>query len=235
MVINITPNNFGGRLRNGDIVGTLNVLEHLRKNDSSIKFHIPNDSIHPTNYCFHFRNWLLDNTDYLSSIPGNTALDAHNINLWDFRSVIGDLVKIKNDISLNRKICIFPLFDGPYNPYRNWSIQMTNSIIEHYMQSKFDDYEKIVCIHAEYPGIILKDFRYSFDILENIYHITTCSHYVGGDTGMSHFASALDNPHRKLNYYYGSVGLLHTTPFYALQGKGNINMFWNNNWRTDLL
>jgi len=101
------------------------------------------------------------------------------------------------------------------------------------MQPQYEEYEKILCMANNY-NIDQKGFVCDTDYIRNIEHIIDCSHFVGGDTGTSHFASVLDDD-KKINYYYGSVGLLHTTPFYALQGRGNINMFWNNNWRTDLL
>lgn len=235
IIINVNETNFGGRLRSGDILGAINVLCHLRQEDPELKFHLPDSTIYPSSHCRVFRDWLINNTDYLSPTPGDGILRFHHLNIWDYRSTAGDLITIDNDIIPQKKICIFPLLDAPYNQYRNWSIGMTNSIIRHFNKTDYDDYEKYICINHAHHDINLMDFKYSFDMLDNINHITTCNHYVGGDTGMSHFASVLQNRHRKLNYYYGSVGLLHTTPFYALRGKGNINMFWNNTWTTDAL
>jgi hypothetical protein len=236
MIINIDPHHFGGPMRNGDIIASLNFCEFLRKKDNQeYKFYIPNESIQSSEYCIKFRDWLTENTDYISKEPGEKSLSISNINLWDFRSITGDVLNLDFKKETKNKICIFPLFDGPYNTYRNWSVEMTNDFIEVYSDPAYDDYEKYICINAEKEGLVLKNFKYSTDFIENVNHITDCSHYVGGDTGMSHFASVINRQRFKRNYYYGSVGLLHTTPFYALQGRGCINLFWNNYWRTDLL
>jgi len=235
MIYDITPHNFGGPLRNGDMIAALNLLEHIRSiQKDNAKFYLSDECVSPSKYCYEFRDWLLENTDYLSRTPGGGVINDVNVNLWDARAMSGDRVSIRNNIPMKKKICIFPLLDGQYNFYRNWSVAMTNDIISHCMKPEYSEYEKYICISGDAP-FNLQDFKVSTNFLDNVIHITECSHYVGGDTGMSHFVSALDNNTRKINYYYGSVGLLHTTPFYALQGKGNINLFWNNYWRTDLL
>jgi ADP-heptose:LPS heptosyltransferase len=46
----------------------------------------------------------------------------------------------------------------------------------------------------------LKDFEISNDFMTNVEHILSCEIYVGGDTGMSHFASVLNNG-PKISYY----------------------------------
>ena len=35
MIINIEPGTFGGPLRNGDLLGVCNVLEHIRKTNNN--------------------------------------------------------------------------------------------------------------------------------------------------------------------------------------------------------
>ena len=232
MIVNVEPHNFGGPLRAGDIIAALNYLAFLKKEIKDLKFHFTNNSISSDIHCLKFRNWLLNNTSLLSDEPGEKILNLQNVNLWDLRSATGDVLKLKFDKPQKKKICIFPLLDAPYNGYRNWTIEMTQSFIQHYSQLEYDGYEKVIC--SKEPVGEFVGWTHSSDYITNIEHIVDCSHFVGGDTGTSHFASVIDD-NKKINYYYGSVGLLHTTPFYALQGQGNINMFWNNNWRTDLL
>ena len=136
MIINIEPYNFGGTLRNGDIIASLNLLQHLRikENNNEIKFFIGDHSVNPAQYCYEFRNWLVDNTDYLSSQPGTGKIESNGLNLWDARSFTGDVISIRNDVQVKKKICVFPLLDAQYNFYRNWSVNMTNDIINHYMK-----------------------------------------------------------------------------------------------------
>jgi hypothetical protein len=45
---------------------------------------------------------------------------------------------------------------------------------------------------------------------------------------MTHLASTLDRGPQELVYYYNGRGMLHTLPFYALDGKGTIVKFWHN-------
>jgi hypothetical protein len=234
MIITIHENNFGGRLRNGDIVAVLNFIEHMSVRDGiKYKVYFPDNAIQNDEYIHEFRQWLHENTDYVSLDGESIYLDFNNLNLWDARSITGDVLKLKIG-EMKKKICIFPLLDGAYNYYRNWTVDMVNQFITHYMKPEYDEYEKYICINKPYD-IDLKGFEYSHDFVDNLNHLVECSHYVGGDTGMSHLVSVLDEPDRTINYYYGSVGIIHTTPFYAMRGKGFINLFWNGNYRTDSL
>jgi hypothetical protein len=237
MIINLEPHNFGGQLRAGDLIGVLNYMTYIQSQYSDeLKLHIPDRSVNSASHCLKFRDWLNDNVpSILSKEYGDISLNLQNVNLWDYRSITGDVLKLKFNRVQKKKICIFPLLDAPYNNYRNWSVEMVQSFIEHYSQPQYEGYEKIVCSRDNHFDFTRHtDWTHSSDYITNIEHIVDCSHFVGGDTGTSHFVSVVDD-NKIINYYYGSVGLLHTTPFYALQGKGNINLFWNNNWRIDLL
>jgi hypothetical protein len=231
MIINIEPHNFGGPMRNGDLIALMNFIEYLWKDNKELQFHVPDRSIQPNDYIRRFRDWLVDNTNHFVKTEGQNVLNIQNANLWELRSMTGDILKLDFAKPTKKKIVIAPLFDGPYNTYRNWPKQMADDIIEHYSQKEYDDYEKVICVKDWFSSV--SGWSCSHDFIKNIEHIIECSHFVGGDTGTSHFASVLPQK-EKLNYFYGSVGLLHTTPFYALQGKGNINMF-NQQWKLDLL
>jgi len=70
MIINIEPHNFGGPVRNGDIIAVLNFYAWLSEQPphyKDIKFHIPDRSIHQSDYIIRFRNWLNDNVSFLST------------------------------------------------------------------------------------------------------------------------------------------------------------------------
>ena len=161
-------------------------------------------------------------TDFFSDVPGTKDLSWKNVNVWDFRDISGDLVSIKNTVSMKDKIVVFPLFDAPYNGYRNWPIQLFQNILKSYSNYNC---EKIICANVS-PDIDLHGFSISTDFIQNICHILECKTFIGGDTGTSHFASALDRGPKDVIYYYSSRGLLHTTPFYALKGKGEIRTYW---------
>jgi len=228
-VITVTYNNFYGKLRNGDILGICNILAHVRKveNDDSIKIHIPENLIFQPEFGIKFFNFVKKNTDYFSDEPGNLHFTYENINFWDYRSVIGDNIKIDNSNYIKKnKICIFPIFDAPYNTYRNWSIELTNYIIEKY-KSEYKEYEIFICIDKElniyYEKLNLDDINLSFDFEQNLNHIFTCKVYVGGDTGTSHLAGSVTNPAIN-DYYYSCEGLLHTLPL-NYKTNGNVKMY----------
>jgi ADP-heptose:LPS heptosyltransferase len=62
--------------------------------------------------------------------------------------------------------------------------------------------------------------------MENINHIQTAEIFIGGDTGTTHFAFSLDRGPKDLIYYNSSRGLIHTLPFYLLEGKGKMATYW---------
>jgi ADP-heptose:LPS heptosyltransferase len=139
----------------------------------------------------------------------------------------GDLVKIPNDAPMEKKITIFPLFDAPYNQWRNWPENVYKQIIQKFSTEEYKDYEKIICKKGEpTERCSFEGWRYSTNFVQNYYHITTTEIFVGGDTGSSHFAWALDRGPKELLYYGSSRGLIHTLPFYLLEGKGKMTTYW---------
>lgn len=225
MIIDIIPGTFGGPMRNGDLVGVCNVVEYLRqmKNDNNIKFNLKPGSVNSAQYCVDFHHFLLENTDYLTTQPGEKTLSWRNVNLWDFRDICGDLVKIPNNRQQKKKIVVFPLFDASYNTYRNWPKELFDKILKEYEIEQYKDYEKIICSK---DNVEVDGWKNSTDFMANVYHIMDAEIFIGGDTGTSHFAGALESGPKQLIYYYSSRGLLHTTPFYALGGKGQIRTYW---------
>lgn len=225
MVINIAPNTFGGPLRNGDMIALLNALEYIRKENPEAKFHMMSGTINSAKYCQDMFSFLCDNTDYFSVEPGQHILPWKRVNLWDFRDISGDIAEIKNTKTMKKKIVVFPLFDAPYNTYRNWPKQVFENILNEYNKPEYAEYEKLICIQNElsqtYDG-----WKYSTDFMTNIYHIMESEIFIGAETGSAVFASALDKPPQKLIYYYSSRGLIHTLPFNVLRGKGELKTYW---------
>ena len=223
MILNINLGVFGGPLRNGDLLAVCNVVEHLRKQIPNLKFHMKQNSISSEDYVRKMYDFLLQNTDFFSLEPGNEDLKWNRINLWDYRSISGDVATIKNKEKIEKKIVICPLFDAPYNVYRNWPIEFFYNLIQSY--NDYDNYEKIICINKplnqEFVG-----WKYSTDFAENLRHIQTAEYFIGAETGTSIFASLLDPAPPNLIYYYSGRGLLHTTPFHILNGKGQMKSYW---------
>ena len=225
-IINIEPGTFGGPLRMGDLVGVCNVVEHLRKtnNNPEIRFHVRAEATSTDRNVQDFHSFLISATDYFSAFEGQESLPWRRVNLWDFRDISGDLVKIPNNKPMQKKIVIFPLFDAPYNTYRNWPRELLQHLIEKYSAEEYKDYTKVICSKdTAYYG---EEWINSTDIIENLNHIMDAEIFIGGDTGTSHFAWSLDRAPKDLIYYNSSRGLIHTLPFYLLQGKGRMSTYW---------
>jgi len=213
MIINIEPGTFG-TVRNGDMIGVANVLEHIRKtnNNPHIQFHLKPGSISSDTHCQTFYEIMLKMTNYFSKEEGVESLPWRKVNVWDFRDISGDLVKIPNNAPREKKITIFPLFDAPYNTYRNWPRELLQHLIEKYSTKE--------------PAYFGEEWVNSTNFVQNYNHITTAEIFVGGDTGSSHFAWALDRGPKDLLYYNSSRGLVHTLPFYLMEGKGKMATYW---------
>ena len=226
MILNISHDTFG-HVRMGDLVAVCNVIEHLRKNNPNIKFHMKHGSIDESEHVQRFYDFLLINTNYFSALPSNQDLLWKRVNLWDFRAISGDLVKIPNSLPMQNKVVIFPLFDAPYNTYRNWSKPVFSEKLEQYFNN-YPDWEKVICIsnRSLLPAGDYSNFKISTDFMDNIHHIMTCRRFIGGDTGTSHFAWALDRGPESLRYVMSNRGLIHTTPFYLMEGKGSLEQYW---------
>lgn len=224
MIYNVAKGTFGNELRMGDIVALANVVEHFRnlQDSGDIKFFVDKNAIQNRQYCHEFYQWMTENTDYFSSIPGQEYLPWRRVNLWDYRDIAGDLVSIPNKQQRMNKIVICPVVNSDYNVYRNWPNNVLSNIIKE-CKIKYSNYEKVILSQNE---IEIPGYRNSTNLLENLYHIQTSSLYIGGDTGLSHFAGALEQGPEPL-YYMSSRGLIHTLPFNLLsKHRGQIKTYW---------
>lgn len=226
MILNIEPGTFGGPMRMGDLIGVCNVVAYLRKvkNDPNIRFFLQPGSVSVEEHVQFFHNFLVATTDYFSAFNGTESLPWRKVNLWDFRDISGDLVSIHNFKQKKKKIVIWPVLDAPYNTYRNWPIEVYKKYIDRFSRTEYNGYEKIICTKTS--GESFKGWKASTDFLENLFHVMESEIFVGGDTGASHFAWSLDNPPKELIYCNSSRGLIHTTPFYLMQGKGRTETYW---------
>jgi hypothetical protein len=224
MIINIEPGTFG-TVRNGDLIAVANVVEHLRKtnNNPNIRFHMKPGSISNEKYVQDFHSFLIGITDYFSAFEGSESLPWRRVNLWDFRDISGDLVKIPNVFPEQKKIVIFPLLDAPYNQWRNWPGHVLEQLLVSFDKPEYADYEKIICNKID---LQVSGWKSSTNFIDNIRHIMEAEIFVGGDTGTTHFAFALDRAPKELVYLGSSRALVHTLPFYLLQGKGKMNNYW---------
>jgi ADP-heptose:LPS heptosyltransferase len=234
MIINCDYKNFGGFIKMGDLVAVMNIFEYIREKlyNPTIKFYLPEESLQK-DYNINvvkFKKILQETTDFFSETPGYANLEDI-FELWSFRNDTYEKLILKNTSLQERKICIFPLLEVSYDIERKWSIELLHDIIDQYSQDVYLNYKKFICIEKEslLRDVDIKDFTVSTDFDENIQHVLTCSHFIGGATGFSHFASVLDDE-KTLNYYYfdGMHGHWHssvTQPFHVKYGKGNLILF----------
>jgi hypothetical protein len=241
-VINITGEHFGGKPKMGDMIAILNVLQYMRNtnNNQTLKFYLPDEEIQPNkDYVQIFKNFLLAHSNYLSPFPGSYTFEG-SVEIWSFRENNGDLVSIDNNNHINDKICIFPLLDAAYNDERNWPHHIFQKIIDEY-SNNYPEYEKYICTIATIPdNINIRNFKISNNIIDNLYHILTCKHFIGGDTGMSHFASALNNTNQIKNYYYhngyhGGWRSIFTAPFNINKGNNKMHLYNKIDYNIEIL
>lgn len=229
VIFNIGKQTFNDNgIRNGDMIAIINVIQWMRQRHqlSSIKFYLDPKIIVNKPYNKQFYKYLLATTDFFSAVPGNEILPYEQIMLWDFRDNIGDVVRIANDKPIQNKVAVFPIFDAEYNTMRNWPLWLYDDILK-FVSNKLPDHERIVCALTTPAEIDIAKYGFtlSTDFMTNINHITDCDVFVGGDTGTSHFASALDRGPRELVYFYSCRSMIHTLPFHLFGGKGTINTY----------
>jgi hypothetical protein len=220
-VLNLTHKNFGGYIKMGDFIAVLNILSFIRKSsDSMIKFHLPESELQKKEHVIKFKNFLNNHTNFFSEIPGVRNYEM-NWEIWGFRKKYGEHVIIDNPHTQEKKICIFPLLNASYNTQRNWPLGILEKNIKKFSMPEYDMFKRIICI--EDAGLIndidIKNFSISTNFEDNLFHAMTCSHYVGGDTGFSHFTSVLSDT-KDLVYYYskglhGTWESSFTSPFYT--------------------
>ena len=81
-------------------------------------------------------------------------------------------------------------------------------------------------------NISINGFKISNDFKDNLQHLADCEYYIGGDTGTSHLASAMNNNlNKKLIFYYcygyhGGWVSSFTAPFQY--NKENVKMIYFN-------
>lgn len=235
MIYNVIPgtfNNYG--IRNGDLICIINFVQWFRKkqNNPKIQVYLSPGVLVDQDYVTKFYEFIAKQSDCFSRVPGKQQLPYHELMLWDFRDITGDHATVHNTEHMKKKVVVFPIYDAEYHNYRNWTQKLINEVLEEY-SAKYPDHEKWLCAKDKPPSDLnLRGFEVSTGFYDNIYHIMEAEVFVGGDTGTSHFAAALDPGPKELIYYYNGRGMLHTLPFHVLNGKGILKRFWQNCYST---
>jgi hypothetical protein len=220
MIFNINEHNFGGKMKMGDIIASLNILEFIREKShaSDTKYYLPDHVIQNKDHVRRFRDFLISNSDYISNTPGEIDFPFGPYEIWSFRENSGEKVHIHIPRNGEKIICIFPLIDAEYNTERNWPNELFQEILNHY--KNYEDYEKVICMLGHIPeNIDYTNYKISNDFVINLNYAVKCKYYVGGDTGFSHFVSSLKQEDKVCRYLYakgqhGGWRSEFTAPFY---------------------
>jgi hypothetical protein len=230
MIFNITKDTFGGKMKMGDIIASLNILEFLKEERSeNIKYYLPDEVIQDKDHVRKFRDFLIIHSNYISEFPGDTIFPYGPYEIWSFREFNGEKVFIKPSLPIENYICIFPLIDATYNTERNWSHKLLQSVIDEY--DVYENYHKVICIHGDIPeNINTRNFIISKDFNDNINYAIRCKYYIGGDTGFSHFVSTLKSEEKYCKYLYskgqhGGWRSEFTCPFYINENNNKLEFY----------
>ena len=220
-ILNVFKVNFA-EIKNGDLVALINILEHLRirENDPKLQFFVEPTALHQAEYCKQFYEFIKKETDYFSSVRGRDTLNIRLKSVWNYRMALGDIVKLKINREKQKKISIFPLFDAVTNPARNWPIELAQEIINRFSGPDYADYTKVFCGKVLPKSLDLRDFAVSGNFKANLSHLLSSEIYVGGDTGMTHFANSLENGPKTI-FYIPKDSARNTYPLHFEQGELN--------------
>jgi hypothetical protein len=234
MIFNINECSFGGKMKMGDMIASFNILEFIREKyfSNDIKYYLPNNVIQDRDHVRKFRDFLINNSNYISNIPGEIDFPFGPYEIWSFREQQGERVWIDIPRNNEKIISIFPLIDAEYNTERNWPNDLFQDVLNYY--KNYNDYEKVICVLGDIPkDIDYTNYKISNDFMINIDYAVKCKYYVGGDTGFSHFVSSLKQEDKVCKYLYangqhGGWRSEFTAPFYVNGINKNLE-FYNKN------
>jgi len=208
-IINIPKSAHDGPVRMGDLTFMLFKLHWEREQckDYYLRFHLPDSNIElneswgavSADFRIKYKHWLESRLEILSTEPGTE--DYHGVlHWWSHRESYENRISIPNPEPVKNKIVIFPLIDARYNQERNWPIRVFQEILNEYRS--YEGYERVICSANTFRNINTEGYTISTDFMDNLNHLLESNIYVGGDTGFTHLAAALDKPERLLKYYY---------------------------------
>lgn len=228
--IDVKPGMFSkDGLRAGDLIALANFLEFIREkeNNNLLRFYVTENVLHHGPHVKQMLAFLLQHTNYftvycdkllhLPVIPGTDETYPDLYNLWNMRK---DVLHRKQNVfdiedrvhipltsrngNLKELTVICPLLDADYNTDRNWPKWVLDAIFKKHINKN----AIIICKNNLLPDYITCD-----DYVGALDYIRMCTTFIGGDSGFSHFASALKNP-PECHFYYPLTTYGTTFPFY---------------------
>lgn len=132
---------------------------------------------------------------------------------WHYNDVYHDIKLYLPPILKSPENCemgsvvINPIFDAPYNVDRNWNKELFENVIDIFLEMNFQVYitgvKQVVMPKIPKKHLSNDKVKTVFDsVSEAMKLISKCSCYVGGDTGLTHFASTVSfSPFRVIALY----------------------------------
>ena len=195
-----------GYIRRGDHIAILAFLQSLRfQYKKNLKFYIePNP--HIKDIASEFLHTFINKKDAHVKVP------FHG-NIWAYYDYIHKFLDVRLRIPNNykslvfekRKIIINPIFDAGYNRDRNWNRPFFTELVSK-LATTYIDSEIIVTGTKKMLGQLtrLPNICYVLDDLnESMREICKSDVYIGGDTGLTHFASTSDKKPSLIIGLYG--------------------------------
>ena len=186
-----------GFVRRGDLIAILAVIESLRfQYSKKIRFNIVNMNEFLRDVARSFFDGYIHEKEGTEKCPieGNVWVYYDYLHKFlDVRLRMPNKYKeLKNPDII--KIVINPLFDAPYNRDRNWNPELFKKILN--MLLSLPEHYQIVVTGSSTQIKNLPDLSNCRAVLNDIHasmeEISTADVYIGGDTGLTHFASSVD-------------------------------------------
>jgi hypothetical protein len=185
----IDESNFG-TVRMGDAVGIAAFIEFIRFQFNKPQFQIYLPKGHLAEGLVPFLG------DYFMPVYDKSLMKQlpYKGNIWGWYDYIYKYYDITPQLRVNsmlkKQICINPLFDAPYSKDRNWKPELAQKLVKWALELENFD---VVVIGS--PTVNMPDFPDSERIrvvqgtvADSVYEILHSSIYIGGETGLTHFA-----------------------------------------------
>lgn len=193
-----------GCIRKGDLVALCQFIEAIRKQYNP-KFKVYLSPHHCLGgYLLPFKDYLATEASY-KTVP-------YRGNLWFYSDYLYKRFNITPLIrnphhQRDGKVVIAPVFDAQYNEDRNWSFRLAERILDWCLEHNY---------HTRIIGTasvrqILNQSKYSDDLFilddvkQSIAEVRSCEYFIGGDSGFTHFAGAIDGAANSILALYGNL------------------------------
>jgi len=167
--------------------------------------------------------------DYFTRECATDTLRWRDVDVWDYRAFYGDHVDFKQSKKMHDMVCIFPVLDANYNEFRNWTPKLLEDLVCRYRDADGGGCQVYICCSAaarrqmrEVRGVTIVT-----DLAKNLELASSCSIFVGGDTGFAHLVGAIKNCSRKRHFVYSRKQAFQMLPLGYCPERDELELFLN--------